>query len=66
MFPGDEQFATLLLYLDNICIFAVYIKKCWTAMRLFLQGGKNFNLKIKPKHFTSFSTVLIFWDACYQ
>ena len=27
---GDQQFVTLLLYLDDICIFALPLMICWT------------------------------------
>ena len=31
---GDQQYVTLLFYLDNICIFAERAIKCWTALSL--------------------------------
>ena len=35
---GDQQFVTLLLYLDDICILPQALKKCWTALSWCLIG----------------------------
>ena len=46
---GDQQFVTLLLYLDDICIFATSIDKMLDHIELVLKWLEEFNLKIKPK-----------------
>ena len=46
---GDQQFVTLLLYLDNICIFAPDVSTMVDRMELVFNRLKSFNLKIKPK-----------------
>ena len=35
---GDQQFVTLLLYLDDICILPQALKKCWTKLSWCLIG----------------------------
>ena len=51
---GDEQFVTLLLYLDDICIFAPDISAMLDQTELVFNWLKSFNLKIKPKNVTFF------------
>ena len=46
---GDQQFVTLLLYLDDICIFAPDVSTMLDQIELVLSWLKSFNLKIKPK-----------------
>ena len=46
---GDQQFVTLLLYLDDICIFAPDVSAMLDRMELVFSQLKSFNLKIKPK-----------------
>ena len=46
---GDQQFVTLLLYLNDICIFAPTIDKMLDHIELVFDRLKQFNLKIKPK-----------------
>ena len=45
---GDQQFVTLLLYLDNICIFAPSIEEMLDRIELVFNRLKEFHLKIKP------------------
>ena len=54
---GDQQFVTLLLYLDNICVFAASIDEMLDHIKLVFKWLEQFNLKIKPKNATSSSTV---------
>ena len=54
---GDQQFVTLLLYLDNICIFAASIDEMLNCIELVFKWLEEFNLKIKPKNVISFSAV---------
>ena len=44
---GDQQFVTLLLYLDDICIFAPDVSTMLDQMELVFSQLKSFNLKIK-------------------
>ena len=46
---GDQQFVTLLLYLDDICIFAASIDEMLDCIDLVFKWLEEFNLKIKPK-----------------
>ena len=54
---GDQQFVTLLLYLDDICIFATSIDKMLDCIELVFKWLEEFNLKIKPKNAISFSVA---------
>ena len=47
---GDQQFVTLLLYLDDICIFAPDVSAMLDQIKLVFSQLKAFNLKIKPKN----------------
>ena len=57
---GDQQFVSLLLYLDDICIFAPTIDKMLDHIQLVFDSLKKFNLKIKPKKCQFFSTSVLF------
>ena len=57
---GDQQFVTLLLYLDDIYIFAPTIDEMLDHIRLVFDRLKNFNLQIKPKKCQFFSTSMLF------
>ena len=46
---GDQQFFTLLLYLNDICILAPTINDMLDWIELAFTGLKQLNLKIKPK-----------------
>ena len=52
---GDQQFVTLLLYLDNICIFALDVSAMLDQIEMEFNQLKSFNLKIKPKKNVIFS-----------
>ena len=56
---GDQQFVTLLLYLDNSCIFATSIDKMLDCIELVFKWSEEFNLKIKPAkcHFFQHSII---------
>ena len=58
--PGDQQFVTLLLYLDDICIFAPDVSTMLDQMELVFSRLKSFNLKIKPKKSYFFQASVIF------
>ena len=57
---GDQQFFTLLLYLDDICIFAPNFDDMLDQIHLVFDRLKKFNLKIKPKKCQFFSTSVLF------
>ena len=57
---GDQQFVTLLLYLNDICIFAPTINDMLDWIELVFDRLKQFNLKIKPKKCQFFDTSILF------
>ena len=57
---GDQQLVTLLLYLDNICIFAASIEEMLDCIELVFKWLEDFNLKIKPKKCHFFQHSIIF------
>ena len=57
---GDQQFVTLLLYLNDICIFAPTIDDMLDRIELVFNRLKQYNLKIKPKKCKFFNTSVIF------
>ena len=57
---GDQQFITLLLYLDDICIFASSIDQMLDCIELVFNRLESFNLKIKPSKSSFFQTEVLF------
>ena len=57
---GDQQFVTLLLYLDNICVFPASIDEMLDHIELVFKQLEEFNLKIKPKKYHFFQCSIIF------
>ena len=57
---GDQQFITLLLYLDDICMFAASIDDMLDCIELVFKLLEEFNLKIKPKKCHFFQHSIIF------
>ena len=57
---GDQQYLTLLFYLDDICIFSSSIDEMLDRIGLVFQHLKEFNLKIKPKKSYFFQTNVLF------
>ena len=57
---GDQQFVTLLLYLDDICIFAPDVSTMFDQMELVFSWLKLFNLKINLKKSYFFQASVIF------
>ena len=57
---GDQQYVTLLFYLDDICISTSSIDKILDRIGLVLHQLKDFNLKIKPKKSYFFQLKVIF------
>ena len=55
---GDQQYITLLFYLDDICVFAETADQIIDRIELVFSRLKEFHLKIKPKK------VLFFSNQC--
>ena len=56
----DQQYVTLLFYLDDICIFAETADQMLDHIELVFSHLKEFNLKIKPKMSHFFQTSITF------
>ena len=54
---GDQQFVTLLLYLDDIHVFATSIDEILDCIELVFQKLEEFDLKIKHKNGISSSAA---------
>ena len=63
---GDQQYVTLLFYLDDICIFAETADQMLDRIEFVFSRLKEFNLKIKPKKSYFFKQALLFWGIFYQ
>ena len=61
---GDQQYLTLLFYLDDICIFSSSIDEMLERIAMVLYRLKEFNLKIKPKNRSSSSRTFYSWATC--
>ena len=57
---GDQQYVTLLFYLDDICIFAETADQMLDRIELVFSRLKEFNFKIKPKKLHFFKQALLF------
>ena len=58
----DQQFITLLLYLDDICISASGIDAMIDHPELVFSRLKEFHQKIKPKKYQISNTSVLFLD----
>ena len=56
----DQQFVTLLLYLDDICIYAPDVSTMLDWIKLVFNQLKSFNLNIKPKKCYFFQASVVF------
>ena len=56
----DQQFVTLLFYLDDICIFANSADEMLDRIELVFSRLKQYQLKIKPKKSFFFQTEVSF------
>ena len=63
---GDQQFVTLLLYLDDICIFAPDVSTMLDWIKLVFSWLKAFNIKVKQKNVIFSRLVSSFWVMSYQ
>ena len=57
---GDQQYLTLLFYLDDICIFSSSIDKMLNRIEMVLKHLQDFNLKIKPNKSCFFQSKVLF------
>ena len=57
---GDQQYVTLLFYLNDICIFEEMADQMLDRIELVFSCLKEFNLKIKPKKSYFFQTSITF------
>ena len=57
---GNQQYITLLFYLDDICVFSSMVKEMLDHVGLVLNHLKEFNLKIKPKKTYFFQPSVVF------
>ena len=57
---GDQQYVTLLFYLDDICIFTETADQMLDRIELMFSRLKEFKLKIKPKKSHFFQTSVTF------
>ena len=62
----DQQFVILLLYLDNISIFAPSTEVMLDWLELLFNRLKEYHLKIKPKNVISLTPVFCFWAIFYH
>ena len=60
MVIGDQQFVTLLFYLDDICIFANSADQMLDRIELVFSRLQQYQLKIKPKKSFFFQTEFSF------
>ena len=57
---GNQQYITLLFYLNNICVFSSTIEKILNRAILVLSCLKEFHLKIKLKKTYFFQSSVVF------
>ena len=62
---GDQQYLTLLFYLDDICVFSSSIDEMLNRVEMVLKHLQDFNLKIKPKKSFFFQSKVLFWAIHY-
>ena len=57
---GDQQYLTLLFYLNHICVFSSSINEMLGRIAMVLKQLQDFNPKIKPKKSFFFQTSVLF------
>ena len=57
---GDQQYLTLLFYLNDICVFSSSIDEMLNRVEMVLECLQDFNLKIKPKKSFFFQPKVLF------
>ena len=58
---GDQQYLTLLFYLDDICIFSSSIDEMLNRVEMVLECLQDFNLKIKQRKVSFSNLKYSFW-----
>ena len=61
---GDQHFLTLLLYLNDICVFAANIDEMLDRIALVFERLKTFNLKLKLQK-SHFSNIVLYFRTCF-
>ena len=61
---GNQQYITLLFYLNDICVFSSMVDEMLDCVGLVLNHLKEFNLKIKPKKMYFFPAKCSLLRAC--
>ena len=62
---GDQQYLTLLFYLDDICVFSSSIDEMLNRVEMVLERLQDFNLKIKLKKSFFSNLKYSFWAIPY-
>ena len=57
---GNQQYITLLFYLNDMCVFSSTVNEMLDHVGLVLNHLKEFNLKIKPKKTYFFQSSVVF------
>ena len=57
---GDQQYLTLLFYIDDICIFSSSVDEMLNRVQMVLERLQDFNLKIKLKKSHFFQPKVLF------
>ena len=57
---GDQQYLTLLFYLDDICIFSSSVNEMLNRIEMVLKHLQELKLKIKPKKSFFFQSKVLF------
>ena len=64
---GDQQYFTLLFYLDDICVFSSSVDEMLDRIALVFGQLKEFNLKIKPQEIIFLSVQRIIpWSSAFK
>ena len=61
---GDQQFVTLLLYLDDICIYAANVDEMLDQIEMVFKRLKDFNLKLNQRNYISSNTAYSVSGIC--
>ena len=62
----DQQYVTLLFYLDDICLFMESADQMLDRIELVFSQSKEYHLKIKPKNCISSRLASHSWGTYYQ
>ena len=62
---GDQQYITLMFYLNDICVFSSTVNEMLDRVGLVLSHLKELNLKIKLKKTYFFQSSVVFLRSCF-